>query len=480
MKKIQYLFIVSVLLFGYASIVRAATYNEQVDYQGTDAVTGNQLLKLGTPTSSSAGNSAMIGIFVKDSSGCTNADQLYISQYSDSAYSVHVNDFIAHHWYESVTSTAASTGILDGTYNKWIAYDFSNADNFDWTAGQYYALRLQCTTGPLNVGTLTSSTSIPAYIMSDNLASSFGPYFVSLPPAITLSFPSTTSTIPDFTNWVVLYASSTYPTLKNFGVRYSTSESLLLLGQNNFDDIGPALNGTSTPEGRYIGVTKSVPLAPAPNANVQSQKWYAYAYYTDEFGNVLRASGITSFTVSNTSTIPAASTSTSLAQPFNLTGESPLFKPYASGTIINVVGTSTPSTVTYTMNCDDNAFYSPATWSCWFMKGLLGLGQVFFSPSQSVLDRLAYNFTLFKGVFPFKIIFNITDNLQYGLSQASSTDAQLTLVVPAGNLATSSVTILTSSTLQNAVGKQTKDFIFNLETSFFWILAAVICVKMIS
>lgn len=143
--------------------------------------------------------------------------------------------------------------------------------------------------------------------------------------------------------------------------------------------------------------------------------------------------------------------------------------------IFNVTSTFNFVDDTTTENCDAYSFglFSSTTVQatiCAAKQAITGILRWFFVPTNLGFDFLHSSLEDSKQIFPFSIMFNFASSTQTALANIATSTPTATLNfktltgVPAISL-----TFLSSSTLENAVGSSTKDTIFNWMENGIWL-----------
>jgi hypothetical protein len=429
-------------------------------------------------------------------------------------------------WQWTPTSTGSfDTYVFRIAGDYGVASSSAPTSTFVFDPTKYYSLSVSCVVdcgGAITIRTLGASTSsnpIPnaaflnhfsnttstvnangisdMYVSPDTSSSNF--------LSVALSFPTSTDVVPNFQNWTTFITGLTSQTISNFssnngevGVVYS--QSLYPLTHPQFSQYG-ILNITSgmtgdvnggiyyqvfgVPDtlpaicvsagsgsqdctlfadgGIYSTVEKSVNLAPSGFAT--STVWYAMPYLRAGFGNfpLYTFGEIVSFTVSQSASIPADSTSTIISAPFGAQVVPAIFVPGTEGTS------------TYTIDCSAySGFFlavSVAGLECYGEQLAFNVTQFIFVPHEQTTQFLASAFASFKGVFPFNLFYSFSDTVIAASNATSSGNYDLVLHVPlAGQML--DLPVLTSSTVSNVVGSSSTAEIFIAEGNVMYFLTA--------
>jgi len=125
---------------------------------------------------------------------------------------------------------------------------------------------------------------------------------------------------------------------------------------------------------------------------------------------------------------------------------------------------------------------NPEGWDDYMYWSLCKMGEVLIRPSTSTGAFFTTGLNRFKNVYPLKYLYDIQNiaSTRLGAGARSLTDTTLSVDysdMEGWNNAT--FTILSSSTLVNIVGQETKEDIFDVQGYIFWLVAAGIAIKQI-
>lgn len=331
----------------------------------------------------------------------------------DLAYMVHMQDFFATQS-PTVTDNAfvSSTDIEYSGQSRQIVY-------YDYRA---------------STGQVT--TTVSGWNYNDQYIASAIRYLVTASPS---SSPSTTLTLifppsvtPDFSNWVV-NVSNTSPAINQIRVYYSNISS------SSFDWVDTATYGYGV-SANPLSIYKTHTLL-SPQGT--SSSWYALATAYNVSGTLIAESPVISFEVRSDYSLPNT--------PINNQG---------GPTNGNQVASSTEYCIYPTNILDIGGGMSYA---------FCVAGQKLFSYQAGGLDFLTDKWNYFKTIFPFNIAFNLASTTQdYMISVGASSSRDLYLPETLGSQ-TIQIPLLTSTTLEMAVGSTTKRFIFSTEENILWL-----------
>lgn len=460
MKKI--VFIIFLLGIGYFNLTKAeSTFVISNSTSGSHIIgTGANVGAVTQTFLSPSNGTGTYKVFFKSTNGATfDFNVLGLSPAFSSL--LEANNFV----YSDSCSAASSTyfpvyfnhpGNSVGTSSNNLTLDYSSGEPFNGLqAGKYYKICIGGATSYGETVSLFGNKNTDSYnfgkwaTTSEDLGGDFlydlnlnftvngtsSPYYST---NIDLVWPENSTYIPDFQNWVINITNST-TSIRRIGVKYTTASSSFIF--NDSISYSPYINVNPLP------IWKSYMLVAPPNNQVT---WYAYAYGENELGEEVIASSIKNFIVAFDAIAPTSTSITLLAG-------SPTF---ASGTYI----------LSATENCQrpTSSFFSAPGDNLAY--GLCSAGQFLFTPSdtsQAYINTAAENM---KSVFPFNIFFSLKNSLSSAVETVSSTVSyDLYMNWKGSGGSSQQFPILTSSTLENAVGSSTKNMVFTGISSLLWL-----------
>lgn len=129
------------------------------------------------------------------------------------------------------------------------------------------------------------------------------------------------------------------------------------------------------------------------------------------------------------------------------------------------------TTSAFTTFCEEFKNKGWWTFGDWDYKACR-LGAVFFQPHQSTFTKISENFQVLKSLFPFNIFFNFLEVSKNALSQ-NQTGQNLSINFPIID----SVDILTPTILNDTIGSETKNKLFEIQSNLMWLGIGFLMVK---
>jgi len=301
----------------------------------------------------------------------------------------------------------------------------------------------------------------------------------NLPNLVFFAFPANSSTIPDFSSWVLnltnLTTTQTYYLLVEY--QNSASQNFVNTIYRDYSSITPTATSS------VWTIPKSQSLFNYPNSNVSTSAWNASAYFcttpTCTAGNIYNRA-TTTFTVSpnltSTSSVVVSSTIVGTVEWLAAgAGTSTCaFGTGAYGSVQNCQLTNgfvlNPGQVATDKQEDLITCPSPADWTD--VGGGLYYGgcQVLkfaFNPSKSISNFMLAQVNKFTNTFPMSLFYGNTGILIGQLSNNSTTPSTTTYDALVFNQSTTflgnnPITILTSSSLASVIGTPAKNYLFEI------------------
>lgn len=328
----------------------------------------------------------------------------------------------------------------DFTQAPWTISGNTNKADFKtpltFISGHYYMLNVFTGSPVLNMQPYCGSdASWPnySYCNSHPKGQMFAFGYTPTQPQISFVLPNASGTSPDFQNWLLNVSTTASSTYGNVKVWYGQSSS-------SYDFSDQAQFSTFVSANPFP-LPKSQLLNPIVSF-FSTSTWYAMAEYYGSGFDV--TSTQIQFHINPNAAVPNTSSSALVGYisplPFtnpSSTGSSSL--PYADCGITQIGG------------CLTNA-------------GLF-LANFFFQPNPQVIQSMNANFDHIKGSFPFSAFFNVIDTAKANATTTSG-NYDLYLTIPATG---QKIPILTSTTLEMAIGSSSKAIVFTTEKNIIWL-----------
>lgn len=436
----------------------------------TNATNGSSYglsFKIGQPSITGSGATNWVWYF---NATTTDGDFAHyvadLVEFNDSAYSSYSQDWIIA---RGNTTDTTEMWNASGTFNgvtlntsKWYGLAFYNSQ------GGTHFVTVKAEAGS------AAGTSIPGFtgsLWSANpqfcLGETNGDCFTAPPTTPTINFllPTNGSTQPQSNAFAVGYsnliATHTYQTIINWFLPQVSPQFTTSLTAKGANMVG----GVAIPETPQIKWQASA-------GGIATSSWVAQAYLYD----------ITDFRIPMS--LDAFLEATTSVAWYQITNGN-FTNATTSYWLVSVSGTNIVSTTTIqNPTVAANTFISTSTFGlqCGNAPGITdipgglvwagcSLANFLFVPTADI-SVITQSIQQIKSSFPFGLVFNLADNTQNALDNASSSashDLIFTLPAPFDI----SVPLLTSTTLESAVGSTTKSTIFTTERSLIWIGAAI-------
>lgn len=272
--------------------------------------------------------------------------------------------------------------------------------------------------------------------------------------AITISYPSTaTSTSVFFANWTTNLTMTTSTTATStywYSVVIYTANSSSTLSYSTLSELnqaGAKVQGNIQTDCDFYACTTDgvsyLQTLPVPNyMNLeQDTAFYAKAlllFYEGGTTSIVAESDIYAFNTNN------ASIADTIYNP-----------------IYGYNATSTDSQYECTWST------SPANWVNCLVNGVQKSAEFLLTPHDLSMSVFKGAFASFKTTFPFVLFYQYTDAVQSAITSAEGNSGNYDMVLSLPGHG--SATLLTSSTLENAIGTENKDLVFTIIETVLWI-----------
>jgi len=421
----------------------ASIYASQLSTSSnTGLFSSQQDFNLGSPNFSSATSTNNWLAFNLQSVNDACFASVSFREYADSAYAALISTTGFSQFLNS--STVQQMQPIPQFFSGIIA---GNLANSSFVAGHYYKLRIpvtDCGDASRKISLFTNGT-IPWFVMSDSLTDIFhggssGPIFVSL------AFPTSATSTPDFSRWV-LYVQNITSTAR-IGVQLSVIQN-------------QAINYLSTDYAGLNQVFSSQSLVPfgvnvPPYPTILKSLLLSNGSYEAipflEIGTSTVTGAAVDFTINSSSSQPASSTVTFLAGPFQGSG---------FGRHDMVINPLCPA---------PNGILDVGGGLWWALCNLV-------YPHNYSQTFLADQFSQFQSVFPFNLFYGINSAIQSSTNVTA--DVSLIFPLPFEGHENDYITLMSSSSLMtvfgNASGTIFKSQMYKVEDAFMYgILGAAI------
>jgi len=174
----------------------------------------------------------------------------------------------------------------------------------------------------------------------------------------------------------------------------------------------------------------------------------------------------------------ASSTAYNFSSPTSTPGFN--FNATSSEGWINSIWNTSSSAFYVDCSGNDGGFFTSSTLNaigCQAQRVGMGLLGMFISPLPFINNYMTATISRIQTVFPFSMVFSAQNVIENQLASSSSENAgtlSFNTNTPIG-----SITVLTSSTLENAIGSSTKNQVFDAIEFLIWLGAGVIIITLI-